>query len=199
MTSIPFTWRRAGALLATLALSAVLAACGSSSSSSNSASASSTTSTPARAAGAGSARGAALRACLKAHGVTLPNRRPGTNRPPGGGTPGGGLFGGGAGGGGGFAANPKLRAAFQACGARFGAGGARRFRPSSTTVTAFVACVRRHGYNMPNPNLSGSGPVFPSSIRTDPKFIAAAKPCESLLVPQRPAGAPPAGGTTTTT
>jgi hypothetical protein len=197
VTPTMFT-RRSGAILGVLAVSALLAACGSSSSSSASASSSSPTATTApagAAAGAGRARGAALRACLKAHGVTLPNRRPGTGRPPGG-TPGGGLFGGG---GGRFAANPKLRAALQACGARFGfRGGAGRFRPSTQRVSAFVACVRKHGYPMPSPNLSGTGPVFPASIRTDPKFIAAAKPCESLLVPPGgAAGAPPAGTSTT--
>lgn len=188
-------------LLALLAVSAVaLAACGSSSSSSGS---STSTSTQASASGPGSAQRTKLRACLQQHGVTLPQRRPGGGGyggPPGGGggygpPAGGGGFvpGAGAGGAGGFAQrNPKLAAALKACGGgnfRGGAGG--RFRLNRTNLNKYVSCVRSHGYNLPNPNFSGKGPVFPASIRTNKKFLAASKACQSLLVPQRP--------TTTTT
>jgi hypothetical protein len=48
---------------------------------------------------------------------------------------------------------------------------------------------------MPKPNFSGKGPVFPASIRTNPKFVAASKACASLLVRPRSA---PSGGTSTT-
>ena len=97
-----------------------------------------------------------------------------------------GLFGGG----GGFAANPKLRAAFQACGARFGFGGGQGFRArlSHTTITKYVTCVRQHGYNLPNPNFSGKGPMFPANIRNNAKFQAASRACQSLLAPPRPSG-----------
>ena len=201
-----------------LVLGGLIVGCGSASSSGGSASAtSSTTATASAAAGGGaggpnSSRRAALTACLKQHGVTLPARPPGA---PGGA---GGSSGGGAGssgtgttgtgttprrgffGGRGFAANPKLRAAFQACGARFGVGGGGRFRRrlSRTAITKYVACVRQHGYNLPNPNFSGKGPVFPANIRTNAKFQAASRACQSLLLPPRATGSGSGGGSSTT-
>jgi hypothetical protein len=207
-------------IFAPLALGLLVAACGSASGSSTS---SSGTTTAASAAGSGapnSAQRTKLEACLKQHGVTLPARPAGA---PGGGAPGGPPPGSGTGtgttgtsttgtgttgssttprrgffgGGGGFANNPKLRAAFQACGAQFGfrggAGGFRR-RLSRTNITKYVTCVRQHGYNLPNPNFSGKGPVFPANIQNNAKFQAASRACQSLLVPARPAGS----GTSTT-
>jgi hypothetical protein len=190
-----------------LAFGGLIAACGSSSSTTTS----STTASAAAggaggtggAGGANPARRAALAACLKQHGVTLPARPPGAGGgPPGSGAPGGGTGTGTGttgtgttprprffGGGGGFANNPKLRAAFQACGARFGfGGGGQRFRLSRTVITKYVTCVRQHGYNLPNPDFSGKGPVFPSNIRGNAKFQAASRPCQSLLAPPRPSG-----------
>jgi hypothetical protein len=217
-----------GALLTVvmLALGGLIAACGSASSSSNTTTSSTTASAAAGgaagAAGAGGAnpaRRAALTACLKQHGVTLPARPPGAGGgPPGSGAPGGGTgtsttgtsttgtgtTGSGTprrrgffGGGGGFAANPKLRAAFQACGAKFGFGGGQGFRGrlSRTNITKYVTCVRQHGYNLPNPNFSGKGPIFPANIRSNAKFQAASRACQSLLVPPRPGGS--GGGTST--
>jgi hypothetical protein len=135
--------------------------------------------------------------------VTLPPRPQGA--PPGGGTgttgtgttgraPGRGLFGGG----GGFANNPKLRAAFQACGARFGFHGGQGFRGrlSRTNITKYVTCVRQHGYNLPNPNFSGKGPIFPANIRNNAEFQAASRACQSLLVPPRSTGSGTGTGTT---
>ncbi len=204
--------------LAVLALGGLVAACGSASSSSTTTSSTSTTASAAAGGGPNASRRAALAACMKQHGVTLPARPAGA---PGGGagtgttgtgttgtgttgtgttgtgttgtgttgtgtTPRRGLFGGG----GGFAANPKLRAAFQACGARFGFGGGQGFRArlSHTTITKYVTCVRQHGYNLPNPNFSGKGPVFPANIRNNAKFQAASRACQSLLAPPRPSG-----------
>jgi hypothetical protein len=171
----------------------LLAACGSSSSSSSS----STTSTAAAASGGqSSASRTALRKCLAQHGVKLPNRpRTGGSgqRPPGGyGGPraGGGFFGRGNGG---PSANPKLAAALKACGAGNFLRNGARFRLSSAALQKYVTCVRSHGYNLPKPNTSGKGPVFPASIRTNKKFLAASKVCQSLLVPQRP----PSTGTST--
>ena len=192
-----------------LALSGLIAACGSVGGSSNTTS-TSTTASAAASGGAGGAGGpgganparrAALVACLKQHGVTLPARPPGAGGGAagnGGGTgangtgttPRRGLFGGG------FAANPKLRAALQACGARFGFGGGARFRLARANITKYVTCVRQHGYNLPNPNFSGKGPVFPANIRTNAKFQAASRVCQSLLLPPRPSGS--GGGTSTT-
>ena len=211
------TSRKGLLVMVALAAGCLLAACGSSSGGSGATTATTgTTSTTASASAAGaggpnSARRAALVACLKQHGITLPARPPGT---PGGGAGGSGSAGGAGGsggtgtgttprrgfffGGGGPAANPKLRAAFQACGARFGFGGGARFRGrlSRTAITNYVACVRQHGYNLPNPNFSGKGPVFPANIRTNAKFQAASRACQNLLLPPR--GGSPSGGTSTT-
>ena len=199
--------------LAVLALGVLIGACGSASSTSTSStSASSGTSTASAAAGGSgsgggpnSARRAALTACLKQHGVTLRSRPPGAGGGPSGGGSGTGttgtgttprrgfFFGGGAG------ANPKFRAALQACGAKFGfrGGGGFRGRLSHTVITKYVTCVRQHGYNLPNPNFSGKGPIFPANIQTNPKFQAASRACQNLLVPTRPPGGS-SGGTSTT-
>ena len=197
-----------------LALGCLVAACGSAGSSSSASNTSTTTASAAAGGGSGGganpARRAALVTCLKQHGVTLPARPPGAGGgPPGGGsgtgttgtgtngtgtTPRRGFFGGG----GGFAANPKMRAALQACGARFGFGGGSRFRLARANVTKYVTCVRQHGYNLPNPNFSGKGPVFPSNIRSNAKFQAASRACQSLLVPPRPNGSGSGTGTSTT-
>ena len=187
----------AGTIVAT---AIVLAACGSSSNTS-SRSASSGSAASAAAGGANAAARTKFVACLKAHGVTLPNRPPGARRRPnvgegGGFGGGGGFFGGGGNGAPGAAGgarasrlnNPKMRAALQACGA--GRFPQRRFTPSKAAVTKFVACVKQHGYNLPAPNFSGKGPIFPASIEHDKKFQAAVKPCASEL---RPAGAPGSG------
>ncbi len=102
--------------------------------------------------------------------------------------------GGGPGAGGGFlASNPKAAAAFRACGGGRFRGGGRRFQLSHAAITSYVACVRQHGYNLPNPNFSGKGPVFPAGIRTNPKFLAASRSCQTLLFP-RPAWQPPPAG-----
>jgi hypothetical protein len=92
---------------------------------------------------------------------------------------------------GGFGAtNSKEAKAFAACGGGFagGGGGLARggggFSASSATdraeVTAFVACVRKNGFDLPNPNFA-SRAVFPAADETNPKFIAASKRCASIL------------------
>lgn len=181
MTSIDFARRRGPAVFAALLASGLLAACGSSSSTTTSASSGASASASASSGGGQRFNRSAFRQCLQQHGVTLPSRPPGggSGRPPQGGGP--GFFGGG---GGALQSNPKLRAAVQACGGGNFRGG-RRFQISHTAINNYVACVRQHGYNMPNPNFSGRGPVFPTSIRNDPKFQAASKPCQSLLFPAR--------------
>jgi hypothetical protein len=171
-----------------LALGAVLiAACGNSSSS---------TTTLAAAGGPPStASRSALRTCLRQHGVNLParpgsfrNRNGGRGGAPGagGGPPAGGAFFGGGGSGARFRNNPKLAAAFKACGGR--ALPRRRFRLSHSAVNRFVACVRQHGYNMPNPKFLGNGPIFPAGIRTNSKFQTASRSCAKLLFPRAPSG-----------
>lgn len=195
--------------LVTLIAGGALAACGSAGSSSSttssttaSASASGSSSGTAAGGGANSARRAQLVSCLKAHGVTLPARPAGSGSGTGttgtgtSTTPRRGFFFGG----GGANITPKMRAAFQACGARFGfggGGGAFRGRISHTAITSFVTCVKQHGYNLPAPNFSGKGPTFPRNIETNAKFQAASKACQHLLIPARPSGGS-SGGTSTT-
>jgi hypothetical protein len=176
----------------------VLAACGSSSNTGSSTSTSTSTSAAGAAGGASSTARSKLAACLKAHGVTVPGRPAGARRRPQGGYGGGapGFFFGGGGGnrsgapGAGRFANPKFRAALQACGA--GRFPQRRTTPNKAAVTKFAACVKQHGYNLPAPNFSGKGPVFPAAIARNKAFQAAAKACASDLRPQG-AGAGGAG------
>jgi hypothetical protein len=171
------------ALIAIAATVAVAGCGGGSSSSGTNASASNA------AANAGGGRRAAIAACLKKQGLSVPQR------PRGQGRGGPGLFGGGAGGGGGRFQSSQFRAALRKCGINPPAG--RRFNGAMyrQAITKFAACVRRNGYNLPAPNFSGKGPVFdPSKVnRNDPKFIAAARKCQGLLRFRRP-GAPPGAG-----
>ncbi|MGZ4331302.1 MAG: hypothetical protein ACXVXL_25270, partial [Solirubrobacteraceae bacterium] len=173
---IKLTPRASQTALVLVALATLVAGCGSSSSTSSSASTS--------ASAASSTGRAKLAACLKQHGITLPAGRPGAGAPPGGapgagagnppadvpgggtgttpgGRPPGGFFGGPGG-------NSKFRAALKACGANFPAGG-RRGAFTRQNIQKYVTCVRQHGYNLPNPNFSGKGPVFPANIRTNEK------------------------------
>lgn len=182
-------------VLGLLAVSVALAACGSSSSSTTTSASSGSSATASSTSGRFDRT--ALAACLKKHGVTLPSRPAGSGAPAGGAPPagGGGFFGGGgtgSGRGGFFRNNPKFAAAFKACGGgnfRGRVGG--HFKISHTTIDKYVSCVRSHGYpQMPNPNFSGTGGVFPTSIRSNPKFLAASRSCQSILVPARPSGTP---------
>jgi hypothetical protein len=154
---------------------------------------------------------AAAQACLKKEGVTLPSRPAGTGgggygdggTPPQGG--GYGLPGGTGGppqggtGSGGFggtmtdAQRTKMQAALKKCGVTFGQGqggpyggtGAQRPDTSSKTyqaaVTKYTACVRQNGYDLPDPDFSGKGPIFAAKIQQDAKFQAASKQCQSIL------------------
>jgi hypothetical protein len=198
--------RRAVLPVLLVVAAAGLTACGSSSSASSASSSSSA------AAGGPSSTAAFTKfsACLKSHGVTLPQRRGGApaggRAPGGGGAPaggrGGGLFFGGAGGRG-AAGSTKDRAAFSACrkdlpsGGKFGGGRSRggpggrptgggHFAPAA--LTKFSACVKQHGYTLPKPDTSGKGPVFPRSIESNATFQKAARACSADLKP--------AGGTT---
>jgi len=190
--------RRALLALAALATSALIGACGSSSSSSSN-QASSSTSAAAASSGSGTNR-AALTACLRKHGITLPAGAgaPGGGAPGGGAPPAGPPSGGsGAPAGGsppsglpGGANGAKLQAAFKACGANFPARRSGAALPGQT-IQKYVTCVRQHGYKLPNPNFSGNGPVFPASIRSNAKFQAASRACQNLLAP---AGAPGQAG-----
>ena len=155
----------------------LLSACGSSNSSG------SASSTPAGAATTGTR--AALTACLKKQGITIPQGR----GAPGGGPPGGPGAPGTGGPPAGFPGNAKLRAAFKACGANLPAGARGGF--SRQRVQGYVSCVRRHGYKLPQPNFSGKGSVFPNNIRSSANFQKASRACQSLLAAPGQAPAPP--------
>ena len=168
-----------------------LAACGSSSSSTTT-SASATAPSGSTGGGAlGGARFTALRECLKKNGITLPARTPG-QRPQGG-----------AGGFGGASGLPKgvtaaqMKAALQKCGAtsRFGL---HRFKstPNRAAFATFAACMRKNGVNLPEPNTSGSGPVFDTKgVNTSsPQFLSAESKCRTdLREAYRSSGPPPPG------
>jgi hypothetical protein len=135
-----------------------------------------------------------LSACMKQHGIDLPDRPAGGQ----GGTPGPDQ----ASGAPSPAGGPRLpegvtqeefQAAIKACGGFRGSGAGRRpgGRVDAKAVRSYVACVERHGYAMPTPNTSGKGPVLDQSKvdRTDPAFVKANAQCERLLGP--PAAAQP--------
>jgi len=59
------------------------------------------------------------------------------------------------------------------------------------TLGKFVTCVRRHGYNLPPPNTTGTGPVFDATKvnRNDPKLLTAARACQALILRRGGGGA----------
>lgn len=208
MTTKPALRATISILLAAFAV-ALVAACGSSTSSGKTTAVAGTAG--ASAASTSAASRTKLVACLKSHGITLPNRPRGgrpaaggfrNGKPPAGGfrhgrPPAGGFFGGGFN----SARAHKLEAAFKACGADFPrrsgrpGGAPGRFRPTAAAVAKFSSCVANHGYKLPKPDASGNGPIFPRSIESNKRFQAAAKACVSDL---RPSG-PPGGSSHTST
>lgn len=160
----------------------------------------STSTTPAAPSHAPSGRFAALRACLAKNGITLPTPTHGKR-------PTGGFLGGG------FkppsgVSRAKYEAALKKCGGGRVAGAGRRFKgftdnPRATAaLTKFAACMREHGVEVPNPNTTGSGPIFNTSglNTSSAKFRTAESKCSALLRGafgrRRPGSGhpPPAGG-----
>jgi hypothetical protein len=189
----------AAAVLILVLAALLLAACGGSSkSASTSATASASTSAAGGATGARGGRFSALRECLQKQGITLPRRSPGSP-----GTPGaGGLLGSGAGQGRTLpsgVSRAQFEAATKKCGGgNFARGGRAPNSPARTTaLTAFAACMRANGVNLPAPNTSGKGPVFNTSGLnvTSAQLNAAQAKCSSALgafAGGRGGGAPPA-------
>ncbi|HEV2975250.1 MAG TPA: hypothetical protein VGX69_09695 [Solirubrobacteraceae bacterium] len=153
----------AAAPIAALLAGLLLTACGggSSTASTTTTGTSASAASPAGTRGQFRARAAALRACLKKEGITLPERKPGQNgQRPGGpfGLDGGGLQ------------LPKgvtraqMRAALKKCGGGNFAG-ARRFGGprNPQRLAKFAACMRQHGVNLPAPNTTRKGPLFNTS------------------------------------
>ncbi len=132
-----------------------------------------------------------VRACLKEKGVELPEPGAGGappegfegGEPPQGGEPPAGFEGG--------EMNAK---AFEECGVEMPQG-----KPGGPNVDSaafqkqikeYAACVRENGYDLPEPNLSGEGPVFSESEvdQSDPKFKEASEACQDKLTPQGNSG-----------
>lgn len=162
-----------------------------------------------------------VRSCLKKQGVDLPDRPQGGDGqppqgygPPAGGLPGGDgqppqgsgppADGGGPGGQTSDADRQKMQDALKACGVQMpdradGQGGEGFQRPDTSSadyqkrVNAYVACVRQNGFDLPDPDFSGDGPIFdPDQVdQTDKTFQAASAKCQDEL-------RPPAGATSTT-
>jgi hypothetical protein len=192
--------RPAAAAALVLVLSLALAACGGSSTSTSTNASASATGTGASGAGQRGGRFKALRECLQKNGIALPQRTPGQG-PRGG----GGLLGGGGG--------PQLpkgvtRAEFEAavkkCGGLGGArglGGQSRFNSPAfkQALAQFASCMRDNGVNVPEPNTSGSGPIFNTKgLNTgSAQFKTAEGKCRSKLpgaFGRRAARTPGAGG-----
>lgn len=175
--------KRIGALVVVGALVAGLCACGGGSSSSASNNSSSTT---ANAGPGGLQLTADQRSCVEGKDVTIPSPGAG-GQPPSGGPPAAGANG---------QDFQNLQQALKDCGVSLpnGPQGGGNFDPSAVReqISQYVACVRQNGYDLPNPNTSGNGPVFDSSKvnQNDPKFKAASAKCQNLL-PSTPQGAPP--------
>jgi hypothetical protein len=191
-----------------LSISGALVACGGGSSGSGGGG-----TTNAAGFGPGGQLSASDRECLQKNGLTLRGGPQGGTPPTGttagpppgasgtstnGGGPPGGVFIGPGGGSGPRQMPENARKAFQACGIQSPssqtAGGGPNVDSSAfrQSVTGYVACIRQNGYDMPDPNLSGKGPVFDESKvnRDDPKFQSASQKCQQLLQP-------PAQGTST--
>jgi hypothetical protein len=172
-----------------------LAACGSSSANGSSTS-------PSKPSGAASTT--AYTACLKQHGVTLPNfgsgGRPGGETPGGGETPPSFTPGSGGAGGGGFRNNPAFSKAAAACkslrpsggfgGSGFGRGGAGGF--NSTAFAAYRNCLKLHGVTLPTPGAKpAAGSTTSTTTAQSSSTLQAAEQACAALRPTAP--------TTTTT
>ncbi len=121
------------------------------------------------------------RECLEEQGVELPEPGEGGG-PPEGGPPEG------------FEGGEEIQKAFEECGIEAPQGGGPGGPPTDSadlreSIQDYVSCVRENGYDLPDPNLSGEGPVFSESEvdQSDPEFKAASEECQSLI-------AAPAGG-----
>ena len=122
------------------------------------------------------------RACLKEQGADLPEPGEAGGPPEGGAPPAG------EGPPEGFAGGEDMRKAFEECGIDAPQGGGAGGPPTDSpefqqSIEDYVACVRENGYDLPDPNLSGEGPVFSESEvdQSDPEFKSASEECRSLI------------------
>ncbi|MDX8151066.1 hypothetical protein SK069_05640 [Patulibacter brassicae] len=164
---------------------------------------------PERPAGAGGGSGGPADGGGGPGGYGPPDGAGGPSGGPPDGPPGGGLPGDGAGrtrtsptppgGGMSSADREKFQKALQECGGasmngRGGMGGRRPNMDSAEDrkrVRAYVTCVRKNGYDLPDPDFSGNGPIFdPDDVdRDDATFRKASAACQSELRPSREQGA----------
>lgn len=176
-----------GAVLAAI----VVAGCGGSSDESTSADTAASTSGETEAGGTPPAGGGPggfeiddeAQACLEEQGLELPEMGAGgppegapSGEPPQGGPPEG------------FEGGEEMQKAFEECGIEAPQGGGPGGPPTDSpefeeSIEDYVACVRENGYDLPDPNLSGEGPVFSESEvdQSDPEFKAASEECQSLI------------------
>jgi hypothetical protein len=132
------------------------------------------------------------RSCLKEKGVELPE--PGQGGPPAGGPPEGGPPAGGPPQGFGKG-GAQMKKAFEECGVELPQGKPEGAPINSgalrKSIKEYVACMGENGVELPEPNLSGEGPVFKESEvdREDPKFKAASAKCADLIRMPAPGGA----------
>ncbi len=197
LTMMRTATQRAALLATVIAAGYLIAACGSSSTASTF---KTTASSGSSSSGTGRGANATLAACLRKHGVsfTAGGGAPGGGTPPSGAPGSGGPASAGSTTGGpppgvpgSRAGGSKFQAALKACGAKLPSGAAPRSTGfSREAIQKYVSCVRQHGYKLLNPNLSGTGPVFPSSIRSNAKFQAASRSCQGLLAPASGTGGP---------
>lgn len=134
------------------------------------------------------------RACLKEKGIDLPE--PGQGGPPAGGPPEGTPPEGGPPQGFGEEGE-NMKEAFEECGVELPQGGPEGPPTNSDTfresIEEYVACMGENGVELPEPNLSGEGPVFEEADvdRESSKFKTANEKCQSRLAV--PGGPPEAG------
>lgn len=185
-----------GAAAVLILVALLVAGCGGSSGGSSSSEESSTTTSGGQGAPGGFEISEEAQACLKEKGVELPEGgEPPAGfegkAPPRGGAPPEGFEGGeppeGFGGG-------EMGKAFEECGVEVPQGKAGGPNLNSAAfkkqIKEYVACVRENGYDLPEPNLSGEGPVLDESEvdQEDPKFKEASEACQSKLSPQGTGG-----------
>lgn len=144
------------------------------------------------------------RSCLKEKGVELPEFKGGEGGPPQGGEPpegfeppargapprGGEMPAGGPAAGAGGERFQEQQQAFEECGVELpkfkggpgGKGGPPNMNSAAKKqVREYVACVRENGYELPEPNFSGEGPIFERSVSESAAFKKASEQCQGLL------------------
>jgi hypothetical protein len=91
---------------------------------------------------------------------------------------------------GGGAMSEENKEAFEECGVETpefkggpGGGGGPKINSAAfkKQVKEYVACVRENGYELPEPNFSGEGPIFEKSESESSAFKQASEQCQSLL------------------